>query len=79
MTSNSHTQDPCLFQPFLDADHWIQPLFPPREWALIIPSAAGILGVIAIGILYQYLNQSITPIAALFYLSVTSKSKKKSS
>ncbi|NXX81862.1 DPM2 protein, partial [Urocolius indicus] len=40
----------CLLQPFIDSNHGIHRYFLPREYAVIIPVAAGLLLLLFIGI-----------------------------
>lgn len=39
----------CLLQPFIDSDHGIHRYFLPREYAVIIPVAAGLLLLLFVG------------------------------
>ncbi|NWR55217.1 DPM2 protein, partial [Bucorvus abyssinicus] len=40
----------CLLQPFIDSDHGIHRYFLPREYAVIIPVAAGLLLLLFVGV-----------------------------
>jgi dolichol phosphate-mannose biosynthesis regulatory protein len=37
-----------MISPFIDADHFIQNYFPPREYAITIPIVVGVLGLVAV-------------------------------
>jgi dolichyl-phosphate mannosyltransferase polypeptide 2 regulatory subunit len=30
-------------QPFIDEDHWLQAYFPERKWAILVPTAVGVV------------------------------------
>ncbi|ODQ51397.1 hypothetical protein SAICODRAFT_46525, partial [Saitoella complicata NRRL Y-17804] len=38
-----------LLMPFVDADHPVHALFPPREWAIRIPVVICLLGMTIVG------------------------------
>ncbi|XP_059720857.1 dolichol phosphate-mannose biosynthesis regulatory protein isoform X1 [Haemorhous mexicanus] len=45
---------PPFVQPFMDSDHGIHQFFLPREYAVIIPVAAGLLLLLFIGVFIMF-------------------------